>query len=80
MRAALGNNVCVVAPIANSLGDLQETAEFRRQAQDYAKLWGRRHGNCEILELPGLNHYETIESLTNPASMLSQRTIGWFGI
>lgn len=58
----------------------QETAEFRRQAQDYAKLWGRRHGNCEILELPGLNHYETIESLTNPASMLSQRTIGWFGI
>jgi arylformamidase len=57
-----------------------ETAEFRRQAQDYAALWKRRHGNCESIELAGLNHYETIESLTDPASTLSQRTLGWFGI
>ena len=58
----------------------RDGAEFRRQSVEYASVWQRRYGNCRVLELPGLNHYETIETLAQPDSILSRAAIEHFGI
>lgn len=57
-----------------------DTAEFKRQAQEFHALWQRRFGNASLLALKGLNHYETIETLTDAASSLAQATLKWFGL
>lgn len=58
----------------------RDGAEFRRQSAAYAHVWQRRHGACGLLELPGLNHYETIEALAQPDSILSRAAFEHFGI
>jgi arylformamidase len=58
----------------------RDSAEFRRQSAEYASVWQRRYGNCRVLELPGLNHYETIETLAHPDSTLSRAAIEHFAI
>jgi arylformamidase len=57
-----------------------DTAEFKRQAHEFEAAWQRRYGNADSIALAGLNHYEAIETLTDPESPLSRATIGWFGI
>jgi arylformamidase len=52
----------------------KDTAEFCRQAQDFAALYGRRTSSVQVLELTRLNHYETIETLTVPDSQLTRAT------
>ena len=57
-----------------------ETDEFKRQAKDFAAIWERRYGNSRLLELQGLNHYETIETITEAKSALSREVFAWFAI
>ena len=61
------------SPVVVAYGEL-ETAEFKRQARVFAELWKGRFGNSQLLELPGLNHYETIEAFIDQKSTLP-RTI-----
>jgi arylformamidase len=62
-----------------SYGEL-ETDEFKRQAKDFAALWQRRFGNSSLLELKGLNHYETIESFIDRKSALAEAVFDLFAM
>ncbi|HET7803017.1 MAG TPA: alpha/beta hydrolase [Pseudolabrys sp.] len=66
-------------PIVVAFGEL-ETAEFKRQARDFADLWKRRFGSSRLLELQGENHYETIETFIDGKSKLAEAAFGLFGI
>jgi arylformamidase len=66
-------------PIVVAFGEL-ETAEFKRQARDFADLWNRRFGSARLVELQGLNHYETIETFIDGKSRLSKVAFELFGI
>jgi arylformamidase len=66
-------------PVLIGYGEF-DSAEFRRQAHDFEAVWQRCYGNAGRIELAGLNHFETIETLTDPESRLSRATIKWFGI
>jgi arylformamidase len=57
-----------------------DTAEFQRQADEFETSWQRRYGNAGRIAVAGLNHYEAIETLTDPESPLSRATLKWFGI
>ena len=65
--------------LAMSCGEL-ETAEFKRQAKEFAQTWKERFGNSQLLELPSLNHYETIETFIDQKSTLSRTTFELFAI
>jgi arylformamidase len=66
-------------PVLIAYGEF-DTREFKRQAHDFEAVWQRSYGNTGRIELAGLNHYETIETLVDPRSALSRATFGWFGI
>jgi len=66
-------------PVLFSYGEF-DTAEFKRQAHDFEAVWQRCYGNAGRIELAGLNHYETIETLVDPESQLSRATFKWFDI
>jgi arylformamidase len=66
-------------PLLVGYGEL-ETDEFKRQAKDFAAIWECRYGNSRLLELQGLNHYETIETITEAESTLSREVFAWFAI
>jgi arylformamidase len=57
-----------------------DTAEFKRQAREFFALWQRRYANSELLQLTGLNHYETIESITQPESVLARAAFRLFSL
>ena len=67
------------SPIVVAYGEL-ETAEFKRQAKEFAQTWKQRFGNSQLLELPSLNHYETIETFIDQKSTLSRTTFELFAI
>lgn len=66
-------------PLLIAYGEL-ETNEFKRQARDFAAAWQRRFANCRLLELKGLNHYETIETFIDQQSTLSEAIFELFGM
>jgi arylformamidase len=57
-----------------------DTPEFRRQANDFEALWQRRYGNARRLVLPGLNHYETIETIVDSGSPLSHAVLDEYAL
>jgi arylformamidase len=57
-----------------------ETSEFKRQATAFEASWNNRYGNSRHLELAGVNHYEAIEMLVDPASQISRAAMEWFGL
>lgn len=67
------------APLLVAHGEL-ETSEFKRQSRAFAELWQRRFGNCRVMEVHGVNHYEVIETLTDSKSALAQAAFAWFEI
>ncbi len=67
------------APVLVGHGEF-DTAEFKRQAHEFEAAWRHRYGNAGRITLAGLNHYETIETLTDPHSPLSLATFEWLGI
>jgi arylformamidase len=66
-------------PVLIGCGEF-DTAEFKRQAHDFEVVWQRCYGNAGRIELAGLNHYETIETLVDPKSPLSCATYKLFEI
>ncbi|HEU5018266.1 MAG TPA: alpha/beta hydrolase [Pseudolabrys sp.] len=82
--AELRNSPCRNLPAAGppvliAHGEL-ETPEFKQQARLFAEMWQRRFGNCRLMEVPGVNHYEAAETLTELDSMLTQSAFEWFGL
>ncbi len=67
------------SPIVVACGELGH-AEFKRQAKGFAQTWKERFGNSQLLELPSLNHYETIETFIDQKSTLSRTTFELFAI
>jgi len=66
-------------PMALAYGAL-ESAEFKRQSEDFAKAW-RQHGlSIEVAELAGLNHLTIIETLGDPKSALCQTALRLLGM
>lgn len=47
-----------------------ETTEFKRQSRDFAARLGNDGTPCEVLEVPGRNHFDVILELGDPASAL----------
>ncbi len=66
-------------PVLISYGEF-DTPEFSRQAQEFEAAWQRRFGNARRLVLDRLNHYETIETLTDAQSALSRAAFALFGL
>jgi arylformamidase len=66
-------------PMALAYGGL-ESAEFKRQSEDFAKAW-RRHGlTIGVEELPGLNHLTVIEELAVPGGRLATTALRLLGM
>jgi arylformamidase len=66
-------------PLLVGFGEF-DTAEFKRQATEFSGLWQRCYGNARLVAFPGLNHYEIIETITDPGSLLSREVLDWFGL
>jgi len=47
-----------------------ETAEFRRQSEEYLAAWRSKGLDATILSLPGDNHYDVIKGFLDPESPL----------
>jgi hypothetical protein len=62
-----------------AFGEL-ETAEFKRQAKEFAQTWKGRYKNSQLIELKGLTHYETIETFIDQKSTLSRTIFELFAI
>lgn len=75
--AAARNSPALLVPAASGTRLLtavggDETAEFRRQAADYAAAWrAAGHAGAE-LAMPGFNHFDVALSLGDPAGTLAQ--------
>jgi arylformamidase len=55
------------APMAVVVG-AAESAEFNRQAADFAEAW-RRHGiQAEVIAVPRMNHFTVLDELARPGS------------
>lgn len=50
----------------------QDTDEFQRQTRAFAAALEKAGRLAGLVRLPGLNHFESIESLADPGSMLSR--------
>ncbi len=66
-------------PLTITYGEL-ETLEFKRQANYFSDVWQRSYGNCREIEIKRVNHYEIIETLTDPQSHLTRATLELFSL
>jgi arylformamidase len=62
------------APMAVVVGGA-ESAEFNRQAADFADAW-RRHGTqAEVITVPGMNHFTVLDELARPGSAVHRAAL-----
>lgn len=61
-------------PVVLAYGD-NETAEFKRQTDDYSAYLRASGLAVEFAEISGRNHFDVIVDLTQPRSWLASRTI-----
>lgn len=67
------------APLLLPLGG-DEGPEYHRQSEDLARAW-RGHGlQCEVMDMPGLNHFSIIGQLEDPSSELTRAILGQMGL
>ena len=66
-------------PLLVSYGE-SETAEFKRQSDDYLQAWRLRGFVGEYLAMPGTHHFDIILQLRNPASALTQAIFRLMGL
>jgi arylformamidase len=52
-----------------------ESAEFLRQSQELADVWGRAGLKTERLVVPGANHFTVVDALADPTSTLHARVV-----
>lgn len=60
-----------VAPLIVAVGD-QETDEFHRQSDEYARRCRAAGLSAEIMKLVGLNHYTIVDALGDPTHELAR--------
>jgi arylformamidase len=58
----------------------KETAEWRRQAVDYAAVAGANGARVSFHEIPGANHFSITETLADPSSTLTRATLAQMGL
>lgn len=49
-----------------------EAGGFRRQSVEYARLWRAAGFSCELVEVPGRNHFDVILDLADDGAVLSR--------
>jgi arylformamidase len=57
-----------------------DTAEFRRQARDFADAAARAGGAVRLLEGRGFNHFDFIETLADPQGLLGKTMLEQMGL
>jgi arylformamidase len=66
-------------PLLVTLGE-REGPEYHRQSEDLVTAW-RGHGtSCELLDLPGHDHFSIMADLGDPKSALSRAVLGQMGL
>ncbi len=58
-------------PLLLAVGD-GEGPEYHRQSQDLATAWRRRGVVCEVLDMPGIDHYAIVTQLEDGGSDLAR--------
>jgi arylformamidase len=58
-------------PLLLAVGGL-EGPEYHRQSHALADVWASRPLRCEVLDLPGQDHFSIVAELLNPKSVLSR--------
>ncbi|HEY7650659.1 MAG TPA: alpha/beta hydrolase [Methylomirabilota bacterium] len=53
-----------------------EGPEYHRQTDDLAAAWRQQGLACEVMDLPGINHFSIIAQLEDPKSELSRAILG----
>ena len=53
----------------------KETPEFRRHPKAYAEALERAGKKAELIEIPGVNHFEVLRQLGEPGSALARRAL-----
>lgn len=66
-------------PIVAAWGQF-ETDEFKRQSRTYAKAWQERGFVAQEMEVPGVNHFNILMDLRDPASVLTRAIFGLMGL
>lgn len=50
----------------------KESPEFQRQAKAFHRAMQARNKPCDLIEMPGQNHFEVLDALHDPRSRLSE--------
>jgi len=58
-------------PLLLPVGGL-EGPEYHRQTDELARAWWKRGLPCEVMDMPGLNHFSIVAQLGDPASELAR--------
>ena len=66
-------------PLLLPVGGL-EGPEYHRQTDELARAWWKRGLPCEVLDMPGLDHFSIVAQLGNPASDLARAILRQMGL
>jgi len=66
-------------PVCVAYGEL-ETPEFHRQSIDFAAKLQARGTPVRLFKLPGLNHFEILETLADPQGLLGREALQQMGL
>ncbi len=66
-------------PLIVSYGE-SETAEFKRQSDDYLAAWRERGFPGQYVPMPGTNHYDIVLTLNDPSSPLTRAIFDQMGL
>jgi arylformamidase len=58
----------------------EETPEFQRQARDFAAAVEAAGKQVELVRAEGYNHFEMLETLSNPYGILGRAALRHFGL
>lgn len=66
-------------PIAVGIGE-HESDEFKRQAREFAAAIERHGVPVDLIEGPGLNHFEIVTTLASPTGLLARTALHQMGL
>jgi arylformamidase len=66
-------------PMAIGIGE-RESDEFKRQARAFAAAVARQGAPVELVEGPGLNHFEIVTTLASPTGLLGRTALHQMGL
>lgn len=68
------------APPLTIVYGADETAEFRRQSEEFSAAWKSKGLEGELLALPGKNHFDVIDGFLDAESLLCSPILGPMGL